>query len=81
MDFLQPALPLIFSSICFVSGCGRSSPDAKDEPTMMDTIRSEVFGHPLYHPLDTLNQKFHAARKLFEISVMMSIESCTTLQF
>ncbi len=52
-------LPLILSSICFVSGCGRSSPDAKDEPTMMDTIRSEVFGDPLYLPLDTLNQEFH----------------------
>ena len=49
---------LLFSSICFVSGCGRSSPDTKDEPTMMDTIRSEVFGDPLYLPLDTLNQEF-----------------------
>jgi hypothetical protein len=52
-------LPLIFSSIFFVSGCGRSSPDAKDEPTMMDTMRYEVFGNPLYLPLDTLNQEFH----------------------
>jgi hypothetical protein len=44
--------------IHLISSCGKSGPDSKDEPTFLDSARHEIFGHPLYSPLNTVNKKF-----------------------